>query len=130
MPPYPTALATVLLATTTVLAVAGAASADTNKSQQTSTLSGPATPLLSPAAARPDSGQASRQHMDKAHTSNWAVVDYLGGTYFTSMPDEDAITVVGPDTYLEALAAVTDCAGNLIEPDESCDPSSSTCGEE
>ncbi|GGY95811.1 hypothetical protein [Streptomyces poonensis] len=64
------------------LAATGIASADTNKSQQASNVSGPTAPVLSPAAARPDDGQGSRQTMDKAHSTNWAVLDYLGDKPF------------------------------------------------
>ncbi|GGM23381.1 hypothetical protein GCM10010129_79730 [Streptomyces fumigatiscleroticus] len=71
--------AALLVTTVTVaLAAAGTAASDTNKSQQTSNISGPTAALLSPAAAHPDNGQTSRQAMDKAHTSNWAVIDYFG----------------------------------------------------
>ncbi|GGY95805.1 hypothetical protein [Streptomyces poonensis] len=72
----PTALLVVVGAL--AAATAGAAAADTNKSQQTSNISGPIIPLLSPAGARPDNGQTSRQFSDKAYTTNWAVLDYFG----------------------------------------------------
>ncbi|GHE69335.1 hypothetical protein GCM10018785_42350 [Streptomyces longispororuber] len=58
------------------LATAGSAAADTNKSQQTSSISGPTAALLTPGAARPDNGQASQQTTDKTHTTNWALIDY------------------------------------------------------
>ncbi|GGZ29459.1 hypothetical protein [Streptomyces poonensis] len=71
-----------LLATGIALAVAvgGTAVADTNKSQQTSSISGPTAALLSPAAAHPDSSQANRQTTHKADTTNWAVIDYFGNS--------------------------------------------------
>ncbi|WP_190134759.1 hypothetical protein [Streptomyces longispororuber] len=70
-----------LLAVTSALALGttGSAAADTNKSQQTSSISGATAPLLAHAVApRPDSGQSSQQSMDKAHTTNWTVIDYAG----------------------------------------------------
>ncbi|CAL9304085.1 hypothetical protein [Streptomyces sp. SudanB182_2057] len=72
---------TVLLAVvgTLALATAGSAVADTNKSQQSFNSSGSTAPLLSPATpSRPDNGQSSQQTLDKADTTNWAVIDYVG----------------------------------------------------
>ncbi|WP_037650442.1 hypothetical protein [Streptomyces flavidovirens] len=76
---YPLTRPTALLATGAfLLAAAGTAVADTNKSQQTSSVSGPVAAVLSPASARPDNGQASRQLTDKAYTANWSLTDYFG----------------------------------------------------
>ncbi|WP_282792263.1 hypothetical protein [Streptomyces sp. CC224B] len=61
-----------------VLATAGTATADTNRSQQGSDISGPVAAVLSPAPAHPDNAQTSRQITDKANTTNWSVIDYLG----------------------------------------------------
>ncbi|CAL9304061.1 hypothetical protein [Streptomyces sp. SudanB182_2057] len=74
--------AAALLTAATALAAAGTASADTNKNQQASSISGPTLPLLSPEGGHrhghPDNGQNSQQLTDKAHTTNWAVLDYVG----------------------------------------------------
>ncbi|GHE43921.1 hypothetical protein GCM10018785_11870 [Streptomyces longispororuber] len=74
--------ATTLLTAALALAAAGTAAADTNKNQQTSSISGPTLPLLSPNGGHhhghPDNGQNSQQLTDKAHTTNWAVLDYVG----------------------------------------------------
>ncbi|MFF9896830.1 hypothetical protein [Streptomyces longispororuber] len=71
--------ATALLsATVLALPAVGTAAADTNKSEQTSALSGPTAALLSPATDPSDNTQANRQIMDKAHTTNWTLVDYAG----------------------------------------------------
>ncbi|MGW0316060.1 hypothetical protein [Streptomyces flavidovirens] len=73
------AVATILLTVTALtLAGTGSAVADTNKSQQDSAISGPTAPVLSPDASRPDNAQHSRQNTDKAHTTNWSVIDYAG----------------------------------------------------
>ncbi|MEU2563045.1 hypothetical protein ABZ626_27425 [Streptomyces longispororuber] len=61
-----------------VLATAGTATADTNRSQQGSDISGPVAAVLSPASAHADNAQTSRQITDKADTTNWSVIDYLG----------------------------------------------------
>ncbi|MEV4443397.1 hypothetical protein AB0K09_31260 [Streptomyces sp. NPDC049577] len=78
--PVPRRIAATALLSATVLALpaAGTATADTNKSEQTSALSGPLAPVLSPAGARFDSGQANGQVMDKANASNWSLIDYVG----------------------------------------------------
>ncbi|MEU2558152.1 hypothetical protein ABZ626_02215 [Streptomyces longispororuber] len=69
--------ATALLsATVLVLPAAGTATADTNKSEQTSTLTGPTAPILSSATGPSDNAQGNGQVMDKAHTSNWSLIDY------------------------------------------------------
>ncbi|GHE69329.1 hypothetical protein GCM10018785_42340 [Streptomyces longispororuber] len=60
-----------------VLTAAGTAAADTNKSQQTSNISGPVAALLSPGAGPGDNHQSSEQNMFKRHTSNWSVIDYI-----------------------------------------------------
>ncbi|GGM23370.1 hypothetical protein GCM10010129_79720 [Streptomyces fumigatiscleroticus] len=59
------------------LAAAGTASADTNKSEQTSNISGPTAALLSPNAGPGDNHQSSEQAMIKRHTHNWSVIDYI-----------------------------------------------------
>ncbi|GHE43909.1 hypothetical protein GCM10018785_11860 [Streptomyces longispororuber] len=59
------------------LAAAGTATADTNKNQQTSSISGPTAPILSPGTGPGDNVQNSGQAMIKRHTTNWSVVDYI-----------------------------------------------------
>ncbi|GGZ42646.1 hypothetical protein [Streptomyces poonensis] len=58
-------------------AAAGTAAADTNKSQQTSNISGPTAPVLSPGTGPGDNHQSSQQAMIKRHTTNWSVIDYI-----------------------------------------------------
>ncbi|MEU2565048.1 hypothetical protein ABZ626_37840 [Streptomyces longispororuber] len=71
--------ATALLsATVLALPAAGTAAADTNKSEQKSALSGPTAALLSPATGPSDNRQANGQLMDKAHATNWSLIDYAG----------------------------------------------------
>ncbi|WP_030573492.1 hypothetical protein [Streptomyces aureocirculatus] len=74
--------AAALLSAAAALAATGIANADTNKSQQTSNISGPTLPLLSPNGGHrhghPDNGQSSQQVTDKSNTINWAVLDYVG----------------------------------------------------
>ncbi|MEU2565049.1 hypothetical protein ABZ626_37845 [Streptomyces longispororuber] len=67
-----------LTAAALMLATAGTAAADTNKSEQTSALSGPTAPVLSPAAGPSDNAQSNRQLMDKANATNWSLIDYAG----------------------------------------------------
>ncbi|GGZ30442.1 hypothetical protein [Streptomyces poonensis] len=66
-----------LAAAAIALAAVGTASADTNKSQQTSNISGPTAPVLSPGTGPGDNHQSSQQAMIKRHTSNWSVIDYI-----------------------------------------------------
>ncbi|MFF9900469.1 hypothetical protein [Streptomyces longispororuber] len=72
------AAAALVTATALALSAAGTAVADTNKSEQSSALSGPTAAVLSPAPAHSDSDQANGQLMDKADTTNWSLVDYAG----------------------------------------------------
>ncbi|MEV0623911.1 hypothetical protein AB0I81_62095 [Nonomuraea sp. NPDC050404] len=74
-----TTLAAAGLALAALTTAAGTAAADTNRSDQTSNVSGPTASLLSPGGHRPGNGQANRQRTDKAHTSNWSIIDYFGG---------------------------------------------------
>ncbi|MEU2558151.1 hypothetical protein ABZ626_02210 [Streptomyces longispororuber] len=67
-----------LTATAVVLAASGTATADTNKSEQASAVSGPLAAVLSPATAPSDNAQGNRQVMDKAHAANWSLIDYAG----------------------------------------------------
>ncbi|MEU2562312.1 hypothetical protein ABZ626_23690 [Streptomyces longispororuber] len=69
---------TFALAAALTLAAASTAAADTNKSEQTSALSGPTAPVLSPATGPSDNVQGNRQLMDKAHATNWSLIDYTG----------------------------------------------------
>ncbi|MFF9896829.1 hypothetical protein [Streptomyces longispororuber] len=68
----------VLLTAALIASTAGTATADTSKSEQTSTLGGALAPVLSPATGPSDNRQANSQLMDKAHTTNWALLDYVG----------------------------------------------------
>ncbi|WP_282792656.1 hypothetical protein [Streptomyces sp. CC224B] len=72
------AATTLLAATALAVPTAGTAVADTNKSEQTSALSGPTAPVLSPAAGPSDNAQGNQQLMDKANASNWSLIDYVG----------------------------------------------------
>jgi hypothetical protein len=54
-----------------------AASADTNKSDQKSTISGPVANLMSPGTGPRDSRQANGQTMTKTNTSNFSIIDYI-----------------------------------------------------
>jgi hypothetical protein len=60
------------------LAAASTASADTNKSDQKSTISGPIANLMSPNVGPRDSRQANGQTMTKTNTSNFSIIDYFG----------------------------------------------------
>ncbi|WP_189856082.1 hypothetical protein [Streptomyces poonensis] len=66
-----------LVTTALALAATGSATADTNKSQQTSNISGSTAPVLSPGTGPGDNHQSSEQAMIKRHTSNWSVIDYI-----------------------------------------------------
>ncbi|MFF9901544.1 hypothetical protein [Streptomyces longispororuber] len=69
---------TLAIATTALaLAAAGTAAADTNKSEQTSAISGPTAPILSPGTGPGDNAQANQQAMIKRNTTNWSAVDYI-----------------------------------------------------
>ncbi|WP_282793222.1 hypothetical protein [Streptomyces sp. CC224B] len=79
--PTPTSLrvaATVLVTAALAASAAGTAAADTNKSEQTSALSGPTAPILSPGTGPSDNTQGNRQVMDKSNATNWALLDYVG----------------------------------------------------
>ncbi|CAL9304053.1 hypothetical protein [Streptomyces sp. SudanB182_2057] len=70
----------VTLALTTgalALTAVGTATADTNKNQQTSNISGPTAPVLSPGTGPGNNWQNSQQAMIKRHTTNWSVIDYI-----------------------------------------------------
>ncbi|MEU2558150.1 hypothetical protein ABZ626_02205 [Streptomyces longispororuber] len=66
-----------LAASALMLAAAGTASADTNKSEQTSAINGPTAPILSPGTGPGDNTQANQQAMIKRHTTNWSLIDYI-----------------------------------------------------
>ncbi|MFF9899218.1 hypothetical protein [Streptomyces longispororuber] len=70
--------ATVLVTAVLAASAAGTATADTNKSEQTSALSGPTAPVLSPGTGPSDNVQGNRQLMDKANATNWSLIDYVG----------------------------------------------------
>ncbi|WP_282792655.1 hypothetical protein [Streptomyces sp. CC224B] len=69
------------LALTATAAVAltcvGTATADTNKSEQTSAINGPTAPILSPGTGPGDNMQANQQAMIKRNTTNWSLIDYI-----------------------------------------------------
>ncbi|MFF9899219.1 hypothetical protein [Streptomyces longispororuber] len=69
---------TMLLTAALAASTAGTAVADTNKSEQSSALSGPSAAPLSPATGPSGNTQANGQVMDKAGTANWALLDYVG----------------------------------------------------
>ncbi|WP_030573494.1 hypothetical protein [Streptomyces aureocirculatus] len=62
---------------TLALAAVGTAAADTNKNQQTSNISGPTAPILSPGTGPGDNRQSSQQAMIKRNTTNWSAIDYI-----------------------------------------------------
>ncbi|WP_282793221.1 hypothetical protein [Streptomyces sp. CC224B] len=66
-----------LAATALMLSAAGTAAADTNKSEQTSAISGPTAPILSPGTGPGDNMQANSQAMIKRNTTNWSLIDYI-----------------------------------------------------
>ncbi|WP_028815353.1 hypothetical protein [Streptomyces flavidovirens] len=75
--PITRSLALTLVTGALVLAAAGTASADTNKNEQTSNISGPTAPILSPGSGPGNNQQNSQQAMIKHHTTNWSLIDYI-----------------------------------------------------